>query len=136
MDGPNFCLSLNLNISSLVFMNTGDPTISWFHNSWSPLFRDSIFHDFEEKIFFWENFWEFFSLIFSFIFFCLNTLIDVWKNSDGVLSYKSSNISNFPSLDFLSPKQWLMKVFGSNTSEVSEFRNSNKIKWFWWESKY
>ena len=76
----------------------------------------------------WSIFWKSFWIIFSFIFFCLNTLIDVWKNSDGVLSSNSSNISNFPSLDFRSPKQWLMKEFGSNTSEVSEFRNSNKIK--------
>ena len=75
---------------------------------------------------FLEKFLDFF--LFLIYIFCLNTLIDVWKNSDGVFSSKSSNISNFPSLDFLSPKQWLMKEFGSNTSEVSEFRNSNKMK--------
>ena len=26
--------------------DTGYPRISWFHNSWSPLFRDSVLHDF------------------------------------------------------------------------------------------
>ena len=60
------------------FRYTGDPRIFWFHNSWSPLFRDSVlglnfvntspFHDFEEKNsknFFFGFFLKFF---FSFLF--------------------------------------------------------------------
>ena len=44
---------------SLKFWSTGDPRISWFQNSWSLLFRDSVsgtnfvnsspFHDFQKK---------------------------------------------------------------------------------------
>ena len=65
---------------------TGGPRISWFHNSWSPLFRDSLlglnfvnssqFRDFEkkkkkmsensEKIFFFLNFFFVTTWIFPF----------------------------------------------------------------------
>ena len=42
--------SMNHKILICIFgSNTGDPCISWFHNSWSPLFRDSVFCDFEDK---------------------------------------------------------------------------------------
>ena len=63
---------------------TGDPRISWFHNSWSLLFRDIVsglnflnsppFHDFEKKkskiffYFFGKLFWIFFSSFFFVLF--------------------------------------------------------------------
>ena len=36
-------------VTYVIVPTTGDPRISWLQNSWSPLFRDSVFQHFEEK---------------------------------------------------------------------------------------
>ena len=61
---------------SLMITRTGDPHISWFHNSWSPLFDDSFsglnfvnslpFHDLEKKIQKKKYFSEFWNIFLSF----------------------------------------------------------------------
>ena len=55
-------------------VSTGDPRISWFHNSWSPLFRDSVWGQIswfwrkKSKIFFFFGFFFFSKFFFDFFF--------------------------------------------------------------------
>ena len=63
--------------------DTGDPRIPWFHNSWSPLFRDSVlgliswFWRKNQNFFFRKCFWIFFFFL-LFLVFCLYTVIVIW----------------------------------------------------------
>ena len=76
-------------IGAITFQScTGNPCILWFHNLWSPLFRDSVsglnfvnsspLHDFkkikEKKI---RNFFDFF-FHYLFVVFSLHTVDCIW----------------------------------------------------------
>ena len=75
-----YCNSQRRHLDCGQINSTGDPRISWFQNSWSPLFRDSVFASNswiprhfgiltkKKKIFFFFKFSEIFFTYFCFLF--------------------------------------------------------------------